>query len=349
MAQLEQTLCRMLEKNEPAVLATILSHVGSTPRTAGTKMLIDSHGKTVGTIGGGLMEAKVIRAAADVFDTGKAQVSLFDLTHAETADSIDAICGGRLKVLIERIEANPGTLDLFQNLLTSLKQGRKSLMVGRFAAEDKDVTTVARSLLTADGSIYGHSDLPPALPEHLMEKCLRERSPAVLTIEDRRYLVEPSFVPGTAYLFGAGHVSQKLAILTRMVDFRTVVLDDREEFANQERFRDADEVRVIPSFEQAFSDLEIDPDSYLVIVTRGHSHDRTVLEQALRTEANYIGMIGSRRKREAIYKSLLNQGFTAEDLNRVHSPIGLSIRAETPEEMAVSIVAELIASRSCKL
>ncbi len=346
MSKLEQTLCQLLEKGESVVLATILSQVGSTPRTAGTKMLICSDGKSIGTIGGGLVEAEVIKAGAEIFETTYAQVRTFDLTVAGTADSIDAICGGRLKVLIERIEANPTNLQIFQSLLTSLKKGKKSLLVAALEEEGKPLKQVSRCLIMDDGSLQGDFVLPASLSETLMKKYLRERMPVVLTLGNRRFLVEPTFVPGTVYIFGAGHVSQKLAVLTRMIDFRTVVLDDREEFANRERFRDADEVKVFTDFEEAFSDLEIDHDSYVVIVTRGHRHDKTVLVNSLGTKAGYIGMIGSKRKRAAVYRALLDQGFTSQDLNRVHSPIGLSIDAETPEEIAVSIAAELIAARA---
>jgi len=148
------------------------------------------------------------------------------------------------------------------------------------------------------------------------------------------------------YLFGAGHVSRPVAELAAMVDFRTIVLDDREEFANNERFPKADQIVVLPSYDDVFAGLEIGGDSYLVIVTRGHLHDKTVLEQSLRTDAGYVGMIGSRRKQRLVYDELLGKGFCEDDLNRVHNPIGLDIAAETPEEIAVSIVAELIAARA---
>jgi xanthine dehydrogenase accessory factor len=130
------------------------------------------------------------------------------------------------------------------------------------------------------------------------------------------------------------------------VDFRVVVVDDRTEFANRQRFGCAEEILVPPSFEKVIESLAIDRNCYLVIVTRGHLHDRSVLAQALKTDAVYIGMIGSQRKRDAIYASLAKDGYQPSDLNRVHSPIGLTIAAETPAEIAVSIVAELIAVRA---
>ena len=164
--------------------------------------------------------------------------------------------------------------------------------------------------------------------------------------ENKRFFIEPTFVPGTVFLFGAGHVSQQVAEVAALVKFRTVVLDDREEFANPRRFPKADQIIVLLSFEQAFAGLEIDSDSYVVIVTRGHLYDKTVLERALRTKAGYVGMIGSRRKRDILYQTLLSEGFTQKDIDRVHCPIGLNIGGDTPEEIAISIVAELIKVRS---
>ena len=125
------------------------------------------------------------------------------------------------------------------------------------------------------------------------------------------------------------------------------VIDDRPEFADPVKFPDAAKVHQLP-FEGVLGKIPVDESSYLVIVTRGHIHDKTVLEQCLRTKAKYIGMIGSRRKKAMIYEKLLEEGFTKSDLDRVHAPIGLNIGAETPEEIAVSIVAELIQVRAGK-
>jgi Xanthine and CO dehydrogenases maturation factor, XdhC/CoxF family len=130
------------------------------------------------------------------------------------------------------------------------------------------------------------------------------------------------------------------------VGFRVVVMDDRSEFANQERFPSADEIRALPSFAGCFQGEDIDRDAYLVIVTRGHLHDMEVLEQALQTGAGYIGMIGSRKKRNSIYVRLMDKGVTEAQLEQVRCPIGLAIEADTPEEIAVSVVGELIYQRA---
>jgi xanthine dehydrogenase accessory factor len=201
----------------------------------------------------------------------------------------------------------------------------------------------AQCLVKSDGTHTGsldrdavHAIMPlPGLPQ-------------LVSHDGRLFFVEPLCNQGTVFIFGAGHVSQKLAPLTRLVGFRTVILDDRSEFANRERFETADKIVVADSFDEAIASLEIDEESYLVLVTRGHAHDKTVLRQALRSRAGYIGMIGSLRKRDALYEALQKEGFHPGEFARVCSPIGLEIGAETPEEIAVSIVAQLIQARAGK-
>ncbi len=308
-------------------------------------MIIRRGGDSIATVGGGLVEGEVMKAADEVFRTRSAQVRAFDLT-GENAESMDLVCGGQLEILIEFLEANPGNVQLFKALSASVKNRQRSYLVADLGTEREPPVQVKRCLLVENGPTSGDLDPPADLMEQLSRWNGKRRYPVIFVLKDRRYLVEPSFALGTVYLFGAGHVSQQVAPLAKRVDFRIVVMDDRSEFADQERFPDADEVSVLPSFEHSFQTLDIDEESYVVIVTRGHLHDKTVLEQALRTNARYIGMIGSRRKRDRIYSELKAEGFTDKDLARVYSPIGTAISAETPEEIGISIVGELIKARA---
>ena len=274
-APIEESILEFLESGEVLVLATILTQAGSTPRTAGTKMIIRRDGSILGTIGGGLVEAETIKAAAKVFVDKEPQTLDFDLSSQGLAQSMDLVCGGKTRVSVEMIRPDQATIQSYRRLSRSIKAARTTL-----------------------------------------------------------------------YLFGAGHVAQQTAVLAAMVDFRVTVLDDRQEFANPERFPDAEDVRVLESFETALQALSIPAGSFLLILTRGHSHDRTVLAQALQTEAGYIGMIGSRNKRRTIYSSLLADGFSQKDLDRVFCPVGLEIQAESPTEIGISIVAQLIQQRA---
>jgi len=159
-----------------------------------------------------------------------------------------------------------------------------------------------------------------------------------------RIFVEPLLPPWRMVLIGGGHVSLATASIAEKAGFDITVIEDREEFATPERFPNARRY-IIPEYENCFAEIKPNRNTCLVIVTRGHMYDSVVLRQALSTKAGYIGMIGSRRKRAEIYAALLEQGIAQEQLDKVHSPISLPIHAETPEEIAVSIVAECIQHR----
>jgi xanthine dehydrogenase accessory factor len=180
-----------------------------------------------------------------------------------------------------------------------------------------------------------------------LAKYLKIKAPKLMEIEKGKESVFVELVRpyDILYLFGAGHVSTFVASLASMVGFRVIVIDDRKEFANKERFKEADELIVLP-FSDVFKKINISSSSYIAIITRGHIHDLNVLREALKKSDGYIGMIGSRRKREIIYQALIKEGVSDERLKQVHSPIGMDIDAETPEEIAVSIVAELIRVRA---
>lgn len=156
--------------------------------------------------------------------------------------------------------------------------------------------------------------------------------------------IDPILSPPTVFIFGGGHISLSVSKISAMSGFQVTVIDDRPEFANAERFPDAGQVIAEP-FAAAFPRLKVTPSAFLVIVTRGHAFDQEVLEWALTTEARYIGMIGSKRKINSLYRNLEAKGIVREKLLRVHAPIGLDIGALTPEEIAISIVAQMIRIR----
>ena len=160
--------------------------------------------------------------------------------------------------------------------------------------------------------------------------------------------IEEFKLKSDAYIFGGGHVAYALEPLLRHVDFTTTIIDDREEYSNPERYPNAERTIVCDDFDQCFDELETDDDSYIVIVTRGHRGDLKVLRQALQKPNAYIGMIGSKRKNRLLYDELLKEGFTQEQLDYVHAPIGIEIKSETPEEIGISIVAEMIQVRAEK-
>lgn len=155
---------------------------------------------------------------------------------------------------------------------------------------------------------------------------------------------DPIFPLPEMIILGGGHVAQPLAALAKMVGFQVTVIDDRPDFASQERFPQADRI-ICADFAQALKEIQVGPQSYLVIVTRGHQYDYFCLRETIGLPAAYIGMIGSRTKVRGTKKRLLEEGIDPELIEQVHAPIGINIGAETPEEIAVSIMAEIIAIR----
>jgi xanthine dehydrogenase accessory factor len=343
--KLFREMVRLLQSGESIAVATIFDNVGSAPRTNGAKMLVRADGSISGSIGGGRLEADAIRLALETLSARQTVIQRFDLTSKDAA-GMDMICGGTGEVLIDFVDAaDENRRRVYEAAADVYERGEKAWLV---TILDKSPGGSAlrrqQCLVKPDKTLIGKIDCDP----NIMEKLIA--GPAKISIhaevlDNQRFLVEPLRPAGTVYIFGAGHVSQRIAPLSMSVGFKTVVLDDRAEYANRQRFSEPAEVMVIDSFRK-LPELAIDESSYLVIVTRGHLFDKIVLEQLLRSNAAYIGMIGSRGKRDIIFEELVKQGYGREELARVYAPIGTSIGAETPEELAVSIVGELIKVRA---
>ena len=345
----------LLGREESSVLATIIRLTGSGPRGAGTKFLILEDGSYAGTIGGGLLEARVLEAAKKVFGARAPRRLSLNLMGKDVAET-DMICGGDVEVFLEPLASeNQDQIQSFKKILDIHKRGGAGLLVTVVNVDRWEKGVVPRVFLLPDVKPVGNLPGIKAAAEELAKNMpfwLKQREPQLVVSRDDlggsvELFVEPILSDPVLYIFGGGHVSAQIIPLASRVGFKVEVIDDRPEFADARKFPDASRVHLFP-FEGVLDKIPVDESSYLVIVTRGHIHDKSVLEQCLKTKARYIGMIGSRRKKAMIYEKLLEEGFTKADLDRVHAPIGLEIGAETPEEIAVSIVAELIQVRAGK-
>jgi len=345
----------LFDQGRFSVLATIIRQAGPTPRGIGTKCLILDDGSFVGTIGGGILEARTIEEAGKVFDSGVSHRLFFTLKGTDVADT-DMLCGGDVEIFLEPVSPkNLGHLAVFEEVIKIRNRGGAGLLATVIERDMWLFGDVPKAFLDRNGqrtgSLSGIRENEDVLLAK-MDQILESKQPLIVDVHDREgkkiaVFVEPVVSSPVLYVFGGGHVSRQIVPLAAGVDFQVVVIDDREEFTNTKNFPDASDIQQIP-FEGVMDRLPVDESSFLVIVTRGHMHDKTVLAQALKTRAKYIGMIGSSRKRKIIYEKLMEEGFTEQDLLRVHSPIGLEIGAETPVEIAVSIVAELIKVRAGK-
>lgn len=344
--QLYRYVRECLGRKEQLCLATVIARSGSGPREAGAAIVLTQTGQTLGTVGGGLLEASTLEMAATAIRNSRPACRTFLLTDKE-ASEVGMICGGQVEILVEYLDGdNPVCLEIIEALLQFEKKSRPCWLIRSIrTSETTDSLETGMGLMDEAGCQTGSLYTAGMALDVLLPQC-RKKEPTLIQYDDTRYFVQQIDVPETVFIFGAGHVGQELATISTFAGFRTVVIDDRREFANTERFSAADEIIVLNSFAQCFSSLTINASSYVVIATRGHAFDQCVLSCALRTSAGYIGMIASRRKREIIFQALLKEGFSSEDLADVHSPIGIDIGAQTPAEIAVSIASELIAVRA---
>lgn len=349
MEDIYSEIVKTLEKKEKLALATLINRVGSAPRAVGAKYLLKGDGTSSGSIGGGCVEAEVWQEAQKVMEKGKGGILHFELTSEQLAEG-GLICGGNIDIFLEPISEE--LLNIYKEAARIRQKGGAAILATLVSVDGAFPKGEGSKILMKTsgekvGSLLGGVELEKKILSE-GEVLLKEKKPKVLILssENKRMeiLLEPVFSEPTVYIFGGGHVSEQLAPLAKKIHFKVVVIDDREMFANRERFPEVDDV-IVSEFERCFDQLNIDDSSYIVIVTRGHLYDGFVLEQALKTNARYIGMIGSKKKIRTLYQNLMEKGMAKETLDRVNAPIGIDINSETPEEIAVSIVAELIKVR----
>jgi xanthine dehydrogenase accessory factor len=349
MEDIYYEIVRVLERKEKGALATLITRVGSAPRAVGAKYLIKRDGASVGSIGGGCVEAEVWQEAQKVMEKGERRILHFDLTPERLAEG-GLICGGNIDIFLEPLQEE--FLTIYQEAARIRQRGGAAILATLISVDETFPKGEGSKILMKTsgeniGFLLGGVELENSISRE-GEDLLKEKKPKVMVLssENRKMeiLLEPIFSEPTVYIFGGGHVSEQLVPLAKKVHFKVAVIDDREMFANRTRFPEADEV-IVSEFEKCFNQLHIDETSYIVIVTRGHLYDGFVLKQAVKTQARYIGMIGSKKKIRILYQNLMKEGITKETLTRVYAPIGIDINSETPEEIAISIVAELIKVR----
>ena len=325
----------LLGMGENVALITVISATGSTPGKVGYKMLVwGEKAETIGTVGGGLIEAEMIDMAKNILPKTERQVCRFNLDGTEKTET--GICGGSIELLIETVDEK--TLPLFKELACIIENGGKGALISvispgklpkKIFIEDADQIDAA-----------GDFDLSPELIESIRKLAAKEQSVKKALRNGTEVFIESICERPMLFILGGGHLSYYISRYARSVGFRVTVCDDRAEFANKERFPDVDNI-VVEDFESVFDKIDINKNSYIVIVTRAHKCDELALERAVQTDAKYVGMIGSKRKTLTILKKLHARGIPQETLKKVYSPIGISIGAITPQEIALSIVCEL--------
>ena len=327
-----KTMAERLSAGEDLVLVTVVASSGATPRGTGARMLVGRGGRICGTIGGGAVEYRSEHIAAEVLKEKKSGSHDFSLTKNDV-QNLGMICGGDVKVYFRYIPAGDGeTLALAAEAERRFEGGQDMWLLNEISDSGR------MCIYSADEGSFPYE--PP-----LWTKDLMSRKPQSGEREGREFYAEQINSSGRVYVFGCGHVAQELVPVLAHVGFRCVAMDDRPEFASRELFPSAEEVLLI-DFQRVADYVAIGPEDYVCIMTRGHAFDAVVQAQALRTPACYIGVIGSRHKAAGVRAALKEQGFTDGQLDRIVTPIGLEIKAETPAEIAISIAGQMILHRA---
>ncbi|MFN0055897.1 MAG: XdhC family protein [Planctomycetales bacterium] len=357
MRKIINALSQAIQAGQGVAYTALVETRGSTPQKAGASMLVFADGSQAGTLGGGCVEAEVKRRALRLLDQGHTELLTFQLDDNYGWDD-GLICGGRMKMLVDPIRPGDDT-SYFRQLESLLIAGSACIEAIVIEPEKAGGGTAGdRFLLDADGQLLASRTVQNGPGEETAEEgsALVQVPQGVLAhLRSASQRPRPYVEQGVSYLpflkrcrllvVGAGHVGQKVAQLASEVDFDVWIVDDREEYCNSERFPTAKRLIVGP-VDNALSGLDIDPDTYCLIVTRGHNHDEEALYHLAETPAAYVGMIGSHRKIKLIFDDLLAEGVSREALQNVHAPLGLDIGSQTVPEIAVSIVAELVAHRN---
>lgn len=349
MEELFRELLQMMELGQEAVLATIIAQAGSAPRGAGARMLVKADGSVRGSIGGGAMEYQAIKTAMEAMQKKTSCISGFCLTRSQVAD-IGMVCGGDVAVCFQYISPDNGELKaLCHKVLKAFDQEEECWLVMDITQEtcwqmglyrQKEGLFVMKLWEDRDAA----KSLEAVWKEYFQREAVQKRA-VQKELSGRKYYIEPLVAAETVYIFGGGHVAQELVPLLAHLKFRCVVMDDREAFANPRVFPQAKKT-IVGDLEHISDYLCLQPRDYVCIMTRGHQYDYYVQRQALDAHPRYIGVMGSHNKVAVVTEKLLEDGYTREEIEACHMPIGVEILAETPAEIAVSIAGELIRKRA---
>lgn len=343
MKKIFEELEAVLEQNQECVLVTIIASSGSTPRGAGSRMLVRNDATILGTVGGGAVEHHAIQTALKAMRNKVSHAKGFSLSRNQVAD-IGMVCGGNVVVYFQYISPGDAKLKQFSALVTeTLGRDEDSWLLLDITDETcwrMGLYSRTTGFVSGDGgAVFENAPEGTAL---FTGRALQRQ------IGGRKFYIEPLVQAGTVYIFGGGHVAQELVPILAHVGFRCVVMDDREEFANGRVFPQASGT-IVGDLGRIGDYIHIRDCDYVCVMTRGHQFDYYVQKQALSMKPCYIGIMGSRNKIRVVTEKLMADGFSREEIEACHMPIGIEIYGETPAEIAVSIAGELIGIRAKRM
>lgn len=328
-------------------LATVTRTIGSTPQKPGSSALFDPQRLVAGTVGGGVLEAEVQQIAQRAIRSKESGYYSFKL-DGEISHGDGAICGGQAGILID---ASPDDhVVVFESVKQSMINRRPGILMTIVTDKTGKGTCIQRYWLTGN-----ENQTIPFLDDPAISREVQRMLSAGKTGDyqelnvsstgdnhSEMVLLEAIFPPPSLVIAGAGHIGRALSHIGKLLDFEVMVIDDRPEFANPANLPDADHILVM-DIGRAMEELEKSPDTFVVILTRGHKDDARALKACIGADLAYVGMIGSKRKIAQMQKDFLEHGWAAPvEWGRIHAPVGLDIRSVSVQEIAISIAAQLV-------
>jgi len=330
------------------VVATVVKTSGSTPQKPGAKLLVRADGSGVGTLGGGCVEGDIWFAASQLLKSGgSAEMRDYELNE-DLAAQDGLVCGGTMYFLLDPVRKETPESDFNDEVIAAYEGGAPVSVASLMNVPDGSELVVGSKLLVRENGSTAGSLGDEKLDANAINEARRlmamGKNDYITTESGAEFFIEAYTTPPTLVLAGGGHVSKAISNIASTLGFRIFVIDDREEFSSAERFPEAEQT-VVSDYGSAFEKLPIGTNSFIVIATRGHRYDASATASAMRTPASYVGLLGSKRKTILIYEELFAQGFTMDEVQAVRSPIGLDISARTPQEIALSIMSEIVGFR----
>ena len=325
------------EDNQPIALATVIQTWGSSPRRAGAKMALRPDGKITGSVSGGCVEGAVFDTGVEVLKSNRPQLLHFGVAD-ETAWEVGLACGGSIDIFVKPLD-----MEFFKPLRSTLVEEQVAALVTVVRGPNE---LLGRELLLNDhGSVTG--SISDELNEQILnlakETLERGESRRVMLNEDIELFIEAILPPPTLIAVGGVHITIALMALAKTLGYRTVVVDPRNAFGNEERFPNVDQlIQKWP--DEAFQEIPLTRSTAVAMLTHDPKLDDPALKIALPSSAFYVGALGSKTTQAKRRQRLLDEGLTEEQLNHLHGPIGLKIGAGMPEEIAMSIMAEVVAA-----
>ncbi len=337
----------------PLAMALIIKTSGSTPQKEGSLMLVAKEGIITGTIGGGILEESIKQLSQELMNSGNSGIYHFNFDHDTIRDE-DAICGGQASVLID---AEPlKNISVYKQLKNSLDNRIPGVLITTIEYRE-EVKAEIKKFWSSGKEAFNIPDPRAGEADLIIKKLLskgRSGSTAVMEFylpeKDKEIIIffEVIFPLPKLVIAGAGHIGKALAPIAATLDFEVTVVDDRPEFANPDNIPEADHF-LVADVGEAMKGLIKTPDTYVVIVTRGHKDDEKALRPCIGNNLAYVGMIGSRNKVMLMHRNFIQNNWASEEQwQSIYAPVGLAIKSQTVGEIAVSIAAQLIQVRNSK-